>query len=87
MPFLIAVMDKIKPVLVHLSQTKLLKKCLHGRTQNPNESVNNVIWNRLPKSVFVGIKTLHFGAYEAVASLNDGYIVKCETKLCGLELK
>ena len=75
------VIEAIKPVFQDLANIELLKKCLHGRTQNPNESVNNVIWNRLPKTVFVGNKTLHFGAYEAIASFNDGYIVKYKTCL------
>lgn len=29
--------------------------------------------------MFVGIKTLHLGVYEAVASFNERFIVKCET--------
>ncbi|GFV32518.1 hypothetical protein TNCV_1054991 [Trichonephila clavipes] len=35
----------------------LIEKCLHGRTQNPNESFNKCIWERIPKTVFVGIET------------------------------
>ena len=30
-------------------------------TQNQNESLNGMIWNRLPKSVFVGADVLQFG--------------------------
>ncbi|GFW16480.1 uncharacterized protein TNCV_443551 [Trichonephila clavipes] len=51
----------------------LLKKCLHGRTQNPNESFNKCIWERIPKTVFVGIETLKFGVMDAVICFNDGY--------------
>jgi len=29
-----------------LSDDKLLKKCVHGETQNCNEGINNVIWSR-----------------------------------------
>lgn len=72
-------MKAVKPIFDSLSKTELLEKCLHGKTQNPNESVNNVIWNRLPKTVFVGNKTLYFGVYEAIASFNEGYMVKCKT--------
>ena len=46
--------------------------------QNPNECVNSVIWKRLPKTVFVGIKTLHFGVYDAMTSFNQGNITKCQ---------
>ncbi|KAJ8891761.1 hypothetical protein PR048_004314 [Dryococelus australis] len=52
--------DEMKPIFSDLSESELLKKCLHGRTQNPNESVNNVIWNRLPQITFIGVRTLHF---------------------------
>ncbi|GFX23734.1 uncharacterized protein TNCV_3596761 [Trichonephila clavipes] len=52
----------------------LLKKCLHGRTQNPNESFNKCIWERIPKSVFVGIETLKFGVMDAVICFNNGYV-------------
>ena len=31
-----------------------------------------MIWNRLPKSVFVGADVLEFGAYDAVAHFNIG---------------
>lgn len=71
------VMKAIKPIFKDLSATELLKKCLHGRTQNQNESVNNVIWTRIPKNVFVEIDTLHFGVYDAIATYNKGNIIKC----------
>lgn len=73
-----AIMETIKPVFRDLSQTELLKKCLHGRTQNQNESLNHVIWTRIPKNVFVQINTLHFGVYDAIATYNRGNIIKCE---------
>ena len=44
-----------------------------------SESANSVIWNQLPKTVFVGIKTLNFGVYVVSASFNDGNTVKCQT--------
>ncbi|GFT56013.1 uncharacterized protein TNCV_3116991 [Trichonephila clavipes] len=57
----------------------LLKKCLHGRTQNPNESFNKCIWERIPKTVFVGIETLKFGVMDAVICFNDGYVAHSDT--------
>ena len=56
-----AVMEIIKPTYRDLAHPDLLKKCLHGQTQNPNESFNNLIWTRIPKNVFVGRKTLKWG--------------------------
>lgn len=73
-----AIMAAIKPTFKALVDPNLLKKCLHGKTQNVNESVNSVIWARIPKNTFVTLKTLAFGVYEAVASYNDGHITKCK---------
>jgi hypothetical protein len=44
-----------------LKKRNLLQKCLNRQIQNPNESVNSKIWTHIPKTVFVEIKTLHFG--------------------------
>ena len=38
-----------------------------------------MIWNRLPKSIFVGADVLEFGAYDAVAPFNIGS--KAATKI------
>lgn len=53
-----AVMEAIRPVFKDLIHPTLLRRCLQGKTQNVNESFNNVVWSRLPKNVFVGLKTL-----------------------------
>ena len=66
------VSDAIKLVFMDLSDDKLLKKCLHGQTQNNNESLNGVIWKRFPNDVFVGRSTLEMGDASAVISFNDG---------------
>lgn len=68
----VAVMQAIKPVFKDLTKEELLKKCLHGRTQNPNESFNAVIWNRLPKTVYVGYDTMCMGVFDAVICFNGG---------------
>ncbi|GFV02246.1 uncharacterized protein TNCV_3455691 [Trichonephila clavipes] len=52
------VVEAMRPVFRDLANPELLKKCLHGGTQNPNESVNNVIWSRVPKKTFVQLKVL-----------------------------
>ena len=72
-----AVMSQIKPIFRDLSSENLLIKCLHGKTQNMNESVNRIIWTQLPKSTFVGLETLQFGVLDAVACYNDGNAIKC----------
>ncbi|GFX39993.1 uncharacterized protein TNCV_2647561 [Trichonephila clavipes] len=70
-----------------LANPELLKKCLHGGTQNPNESVNNVIWSRVPKKTFVQQEVLSLGTYDAVSSFNMGNVSKLEIlRKCVLSL-
>lgn len=71
-----AIMEAIKPIYRDLSQPSLLKKCVHGKTQNVNESLNNCIWERIPKNVFVGVQTLRIGVFDAVLSFNDGAMAR-----------
>ena len=52
----------------------LLLKCLHGKTQNQNESFNGTIWNRIPKDTFVKLTQFEIGAYDAVAHFNVGNV-------------
>ncbi|GFW83736.1 uncharacterized protein TNCV_668491 [Trichonephila clavipes] len=67
------VLNTIKPTYLELCTKELLTKCLHGKTQNSNECLNGVIWQRVPKEVFVCLKTLKYGALNAVIQVNDGY--------------
>ncbi|XP_075550913.1 uncharacterized protein LOC142584651 [Dermacentor variabilis] len=67
-----AVMDVIKPVFKALSDPGLLSKRLYGRTQNTNESLNQLIWCRCAKTTFVSADTLRTAANDAVAYYNDG---------------
>lgn len=71
------VMTELKPIFRDLAHPDLLKRCLHGGTQNASESLNSVIWSRLPKSTFVMRETLELGVYEAIVSYNEGNIAKC----------
>ena len=66
------VIKHIKPILTDLTKDELLEKCLHGKTQNQNESFNGTIWNRLPKSTYVGREQFEIGVYDAVAHFNVG---------------
>ncbi|GFY13308.1 uncharacterized protein TNCV_2335721 [Trichonephila clavipes] len=78
------VVEAMRPVFRDLANPELLKKCLHGGTQNPNESVNNVIWSRVPKKTFVQLEVLSLGTYDAVSSFNMGNVSKLEIlrKMC-----
>ena len=68
----------IKPIFKDLANPVILHKCLRGKPQNPNESLNNVIWSIIPKRTFVNLVTLKFGAFEAVNCFNNGNIGKCK---------
>ncbi|GFT71687.1 uncharacterized protein TNCV_1293691 [Trichonephila clavipes] len=61
------VVEAMRRVFRDLANPELLKKCLHGGTQNPNESVNIVIWSRVPKKTFVQLEVLSLGTYDAVS--------------------
>ncbi|GFW93507.1 uncharacterized protein TNCV_47101 [Trichonephila clavipes] len=68
----VAVMDAIKPVFNDLSQPKLLQKCLGGKTQNNNESINSLIWKLCPKTLGCGRKIVGISTNEAIVIFNDG---------------
>ena len=66
------VIKHLKPIYEELSADVLIRKCLHGQTQNQNESLNCMIWERIPKTKYVGFTQLEFGVYDAVANFNIG---------------
>lgn len=67
-----AVLEAIEPVYKGLTDDSLLRKCLHGGTQNVNESFNRSIWQRIPKTEFVGMRSLQIGVYDAIICFNGG---------------
>ncbi|GFW79159.1 uncharacterized protein TNCV_3631901 [Trichonephila clavipes] len=67
-----AVQDVIKPVFADLSHPALLKKCLGGKTQNPNESLNSLIWKFCPKTIGSRLQIAEFAANLETSVFNDG---------------
>ena len=67
-----AIKSAILPIFQDLSKDELLSKCLLGYTQNANEALNKLIWQRCPKSTFVSKKAVDLAAASAVSYLNDG---------------
>ena len=61
------------------NQEEMLKKCLHGKTQSTNESLNDTIWNQIPKATHVGLSTLCSGVYDAVSHFNYGQKAALDT--------
>ena len=66
------VIHSIKPIYADLTKTEALQTCLHGLTQNPNESFNSTIWERAHKTVYCGLDTLELAVFDAVANYNYG---------------
>ncbi|GFV52681.1 uncharacterized protein TNCV_2873521 [Trichonephila clavipes] len=67
-----AVQDVIKPVFADLSHPALLKKCLGRGTQNPNESLNSLIWKFCPKTIGSRLQIEEIAANLATSVFNDG---------------
>ena len=83
-----AVSNLIKPIFSHkdLASAKLLERCVDGETQNVNEALNQIIWKKIPKDVFVGKNTLDMGVHSAIISYNDGFSGLLKVlKACGLK--
>ena len=66
------IISHVKPIYQDLVKPEVLKKCLHGKTQNLNESFNSMICERAPKYRYCGFDKLEFAVYDAVANFNDG---------------
>eukprot|EP00795_Rhopilema_esculentum_P002475 gene2475-18136_t len=67
-----AVIDAVIPIYDSLADHTLLSRCLDSYTQNPNESLNNLVWKRCPKKIYQGKKVVELCTASAVATYNDG---------------
>ena len=81
----ILIIAKLKPIFAELSDASLLKKCLHGKTQNSNESFNRTIWDRIPKTTYVSLQQLEFGTY--VARIPGQFFRLPSALLLGIDVK
>ena len=64
--------DMLKPIFDRLASKDLLEKCLKGVTQNANESLNHMIWERCPKATFCSKVRIETAVAEAVCCFNTG---------------
>ncbi|GFX93176.1 uncharacterized protein TNCV_4760551 [Trichonephila clavipes] len=76
-----AVSEVIKPVFKDLSHLKLLRRCLGGKTQNANESLNSLIWKYSPKLILSGINVTKIAAFIAACEYNDGMSQKAYDRI------
>lgn len=72
-PLSAQVLQKIIPVYQRLAANDLLERCLEGRTQNSNECLHSMVWNRCPKETFVSKRKVDLAVASAVAEFNKGY--------------
>ncbi|GFU58000.1 uncharacterized protein TNCV_3415801 [Trichonephila clavipes] len=59
----------------------LIEKVPSWKNTKSMKVFNKCIWERIPKTVFVGIETLKFGAVDAVICFNDGYVSRIKKSL------
>ena len=62
----------LKDIFKSLCGEELRKKCLMGATQNRNESLNNLIWARAPKTEFASLAAIEVAVSLAIANFNSG---------------
>ncbi|XP_069672172.1 uncharacterized protein [Periplaneta americana] len=66
------------PIYQRLAATTLLERCAKGKTQNANESLHHVIWNKCPKEVFVSKNKLDLAVTRAISEFNMGSVKSLE---------
>ena len=66
-----AVADAIQPSFEALSDERLLSRCLHNGTQNQNEAINSMIWQRATKETNSTLPTVELATFLALAHFND----------------
>ena len=64
--------DFLTPVFDRLSEPRLLKRCVPDYSQNANESVNAMVWNRCPKYRSKGFVSVDTAAGSAAIAFNSG---------------
>ena len=62
----------MKEVYPRLSHKDLLGRCKLGLTQNANESLHSMVWQKCPKTSFIGIERVVSATCGAVAEFNAG---------------
>lgn len=65
-------MDVVKPIFKDFSDPKRLSRCLEGKIQNNNESINSLIWKLCPKTQGAGRGIAEISTSEAVVLFNNG---------------
>ena len=64
--------DILKPIFMDLSSDTLLRKCLHGETQNTNECLNSIVWTRCPRNTCVSKPVFEMAIHSAILNFYNG---------------
>jgi hypothetical protein len=67
-----AVAQELQKVYTDLTKRDLLIRCLHGKTQNTNESMNQLPWKKARKTEWCGYGTIQLVVYQSVLEFNEG---------------
>ena len=66
-------LDILEPLYTNcLASFELLSRFLPGVTKNVLESINSILWQKVPKHKFHGTKRVHIGACSTVIYYNQG---------------
>jgi hypothetical protein len=66
------VFHALVPVYKKLGSPDLLRRCMHSKTQNANESLHGVIWSRCPKASFASLPKVELATLVSVGEFNMG---------------
>ena len=67
-----AVVEIIQPLFDRLSSDAVLETAVAGQSQNANESLHHLLWQRCPKVGFAGLSTVECAAALAAVEFNRG---------------
>ena len=67
-------LDLVKGVYTRLTTDEMMKRCLQGLTQNPNESFHSRIWQHCPKHLMATKRKLDFAIAVAAMEYNSGHV-------------
>ena len=68
----LVVKDALKPIFINLSNDNLFAKCVHGLTQNVNETLHVVLWSKCPKELYNARPIVEIAASSAMINFNEG---------------
>ncbi|KAK8720399.1 hypothetical protein OTU49_013348 [Cherax quadricarinatus] len=69
--------NQVHEIYKDLTQDDMMKRCIQGRTQNPNESLHQRIWSYCNKALYKNKWQVDFAVSHAIADYNVGYERSC----------